>query len=123
MKPTPNELLGLYAEWRDLTGAESVAIRSERWDVVTELQRRKADLQGRVEAVSGRHLPGSAALAELAPLIHELMTLEADNARLMDGKLEVGRQQRADLDRSGSNLRRLRGSYGQARATTWQSYS
>ncbi len=123
MKPTPNELLGLYAEWRDLTGAESVAIRSERWDVVTELQRRKADLQGRVEAVSGRHLPGSAALADLAPLIHELMTLEADNARLMDGKLEVGRQQRADLDRSGSNLRRLRGSYGQARATTWQSYS
>jgi hypothetical protein len=123
VKPTPNELLGLYAEWRDLTGAESVAIRSERWDVVTELQRRKADLQGRVEAVSGRHLPGSAALADLAPLIHELMTLEADNARLMDGKLEVGRQQRADLDRSGSNLRRLRGSYGQARATTWQSYS
>lgn len=123
MKPTPNELLGLYAEWRDLTGAESVAIRSERWDVVTELQRRKADLQGRVEAVSGRHLPGSAALADLAPLIHELMTLEADNARLMDGKLEVGRQQRADLDRSGNNLRRLRGSYGQARATTWQSYS
>lgn len=123
MKPTPNELLGLYAEWRDLTGAESVAIRSERWDVVTDLQRRKADLQGRVEAVSGRHLPGSAALADLAPLIHELMTLEADNARLMDGKLEVGRQQRADLDRSGNNLRRLRGSYGQARATTWQSYS
>ncbi len=123
MKPTPNELLGLYAEWRDLTGAESVAIRSERWDVVTDLQRRKADLQERVEAVSGRHLPGSAALEELAPLIHELINLEADNARLMDGKLEVGRQQRADLDRSGNNLRRLRGSYGQARATTWQSYS
>lgn len=123
MKPTPNELLGLYAEWRDLTGAESVAIRSERWDVVTDLQRRKADLQGRVEAVSGRHLPGSAALADLAPLIHELIKLEADNARLMDGKLEVGRQQRADLDRSGNNLRRLRGSYGQARATTWHSYS
>lgn len=76
-----------------------------------------------MEAVSGRHLPGSAALAELAPLIHELITLEADNARLMDGKLEVGRQQRAELDRSGNNLRRLRGSYGQARATTWQSYS
>ncbi len=123
MKAPANELQGLYLEWRELTGAEAVAIRSERWDVASELQRLKADLQGRVEAVSSRHLPGSAALAELAPLIHELMTLEADNARLMDGKLEVGRQQRADLDRSGNNLRRLRGSYGQARATTWHSYS
>lgn len=120
MKPPANELPGLYAEWRELTGAESVAIRSERWAVVTELQRRKTDLQDRL---SRRQPADPPAGPELAPLIRELMVLEAENARLMDAKLEAGRQQRDELDRSGSNLRRLRGSYGQARATTWQSYS
>lgn len=117
------ELQGLYSEWRKLTGAESVAIRSERWSAVTELQRQKADLQDQVERLSPRRPADPASGPELAPLIRELMLLEAENARLMDAKLEAGRQQRAELDRSGSNLRRLRGSYGQARATTWQSYS
>ncbi len=116
MKPPADELHRLYLEWRELTGAESAAIRSERWSVVTELQQRKTDLQDRLS----RRQPAG---PELAGLIRELLVAEAENARLMEVKLETGRQQRDELDRSGSNLRRLRGSYGQARATTWQSYS
>lgn len=120
MTPPAEELHRLYLEWRELTAAESAAIRAERWSVVTEFQRRKTDLQDRLARRQPADLPAG---PELAALIRELLVAEADNARLMDAKLETGRQQRAELDRSGSNLRRLRGSYGQARSTTWQSYS
>lgn len=123
MKQPAKELQGLYDRWHELTREETVAIRAERWSGVAELQHQKAELQAQVERLSSLPAVDPWPVAGLAPLIRELLALETENARLMEGKLAVRRQQQAELDRSGNNLRRLRGSYGQGRATTWQSYS
>jgi len=117
------ELVELYRHWRELTADEAAAIASERWSRVSELQDRKIGLQGAAERFSTL-LPADARLpAELAAILRELVVMESQNSRLLDVKLESARSEQASLERSGHNLRRLRGSYGQARTSGWQSYS
>ena len=117
------ELVELYRRWRELTADEGAAIASERWSRVTELQAQKSELQLAVEQASAL-IPAEARLpAELAAILCELVAMESENSRLLDQKLETARSEQASLDRSGHNLRRLRGSYGQARTASWQSYS
>lgn len=117
------ELVELYRRWRELTADEGAAIASERWSRVTELQAQKSELQLAVEQASAR-VPAEVRLpAELAAILRELVAMESENSRLLDQKLETARSEQASLDRSGHNLRRLRGSYGQVRTAGWQSYS
>lgn len=124
MNPHPAaELVDLYRRWRELTADEGAAIASERWSRVTELQTQKSGLQTSVDRLTAQ-LPKDARLpAELATILRELVGMESENSRMLDQKLEAARSEQADLDRSGHNLRRLRGSYGQARTACWQSYS
>lgn len=117
------ELRGLYERWRTLTGSEAAAIRSGRWDAVAEIQSQKFELQAEIEAASARSPSAHAQDPSLGRMIRELMERESDNARELDLRLEAVREERADLDRSGHNLRRLRGSYGQSPAGNWHSYS
>lgn len=117
------ELVELYRRWRELTADEGAAIASERWSRVTELQAQKSELQLAVEQASAR-VPAEVRLpAEFAAILRELVAMESENSRLLDQKLETARSEQASLDRSGHNLRRLRGSYGQVRTAGWQSYS
>ncbi len=117
------ELVELYRRWRELTADEGAAIASERWSRVTELQAQKSELQLALEQASAL-IPTEVRLpAELAIILRELVGMESENSRILDQKLETARSEQASLDRSGHNLRRLRGSYGQARTASWQSYS
>lgn len=117
------ELLGLYHRWQELTAAEGAAIQAEEWAAVTARQREKAALQRMVGLASTR-LPGNHARSpELAAAIQALIRQEEENARQLAEKLAASQGQRQDLDRSGQNLRRLRGAYAGAHQSTWQSYS
>lgn len=117
------EIVELYRRWRELTADEGVAIASERWSRVNELQAQKSELQSAVDRLSVL-VPADLRLpSELATILRELVAMESENSRVLDLKLESARSEQASLDRSGHNLRRLRGSYGQSRTAGWQSYS
>ncbi len=117
------ELVELYRRWRELTTDEGAAIASERWSRVSELQAQKAKLQVAVEHATSVFPSDLRLPSELATILRDLVDMESENSRLLDQKLEAARSEQASLDRSGHNLRRLRGSYGQARTAGWQSYS
>lgn len=117
------EIVELYRRWRELTADEGAAIASERWSRVNELQAQKSELQSAVDRLSVL-VPADLRLpSELATILRELVAMESENSRVLDLKLESARSEQASLDRSGHNLRRLRGSYGQSRTAGWQSYS
>ncbi len=121
------ELLDLYGRWLELTESEARAIRAASWSAVTELQAQKAGLQKLVEACSRRVSPladsGRACAAELQRVIRDLVRREEENSAFLAQQLEAHRSERAVLEQSGLNLRRLRCSYGQGQNSTWQSYS
>jgi hypothetical protein len=107
-------------KWRDLTTTEGRAIEASDWVVVAECQREKKHLQSVLTGLSGPPKPGWATgaprFAEMLDAVRvlaaELIAMETRNANLLARKREAALTARGELERSGMNLRRIRGSYG-----------
>ncbi|MSU21794.1 MAG: hypothetical protein EXS30_10420 [Pedosphaera sp.] len=125
--PAEPEIQQLYAQWRALTDAERRAIEQGAWENLKGIQAAKRDLQGLIigaERVSERagELAG-ARDSTLKGTFEQLMRMEMDNLELLEHQMAAVRAERANLDRSSSNLRRLHRSYVSPAASAWQSYS
>lgn len=111
----------LLAAWRQLSLEESKAIDTDSWDRVLELQAQKAGLQKAFEG-----MPGSVSGSdpEVDPLlVASLMAQETMNLQRVQRRRDAAEPQRAELERSRRDLRRIRNSFGSNQAVSWQHYS
>lgn len=118
------ELFACCRRWQELTDAEGQAIEAEDWPAVTAHQHEKTRLQEQVEESTTR-IPETERRRNsmLTTIFGNLVQQEERNAERLRRKLACCRSQREETERSGHNLRRLRGAYGSVRNTTWHSYS
>ena len=125
------ELFAAYAEWRRWTDLEGEAIQAANWSQVRECQDAKQRLQPRIirHTEHARQECARLGLAcadlerEVRGVVGELILLETRNGEAVAGKREAAEMERAELDRSSRNLRRLHHSYGGLRAAGWHSFS
>jgi len=127
-------LLGLYREWRALTGAEREAIEANDWRRVKICQTAKSDLQPKIlretqEAQKewARNRQDRAALEkELRSLINELIYLETRNGEFIAQQRASAEEEFLTLERSGRNLHNIQRRYVPETGRTaiaWESYS
>ena len=125
------ELENLFGEWRQLTEAEGRAIAGGDWTEVQQQQQRKENLQVRLDCATEawRKLwPGTGETQadferQFRPIIAELISLEAANARRVATRRENAQREFAECDRATGNLRGLNRAYGASAAGHWTSYS
>ena len=61
--------------------------------------------------------------SEVRDVVGELIKMETRNGEVLAGKRKAAEVERAQLDRSRSNLKRVHQSYGSPRAAAWSSFS
>ncbi len=121
-------LTDAYREWRQWTETEGEAIRAGDWARVAACQDAKRRLQPRILALRaaaqrGWADAGAAQARALQSVVGELIALEEQNRDWLAARHRAFLDRRAELDRSRSNLRRLRHSYAPARGAAWSSLS
>ena len=134
--PRTDELLGLLAQWQDLSVAEGMAIQREDWNGLEAAQQAKRRLQDQIDSCqpdSPRWNPGTSTRGGLAPspklpeLVFEwatkLQAQERSNAQLLADKLSAYRERMATLNASVRHLRQVQRAYGNAGSAAWQWYS
>ena len=115
-----HELLRAYREWRRLAEAETKAIQTRNWHLLTDCHLAIRDYQ--------THIAGLTELARtewqragfnwekksqaLRALIADLMNLTRRNHDLLQQMLAIASDQLGQLGEAGKNLKRLRQSYG-----------
>ena len=121
----------LYEDWRILSETEGSAITAADWDRVNECQDEKQRLQNRIiqatealqkEAVA-QGLNPKRTERGLRPIVERLIALELRNQELLASKRQAAEMEKAELERSGRNLRQVHQAYGGARDAAWESYS
>lgn len=107
----------LLDDWRTLTEAESGAIASGDWSGLLAVQSGKAALRGAwLEAEArGVRFPRAA--------IEGLIALEHRNAEALAVRRRLAEEDRAALERSRRDLRRLQSHFHVPAASGWHSYS
>jgi hypothetical protein len=127
-----SKLRSLYRQWRNWTEAETQAIQTRDWLKAGECQEAKSALQSPIqrwtEAAQNQVQRGSAEWAafekQMREWIAELITLESQNSERLAGQRIAADSERAELEQSARNLRRVRQSYSSPPASSaWQSYS
>jgi hypothetical protein len=109
---SPTELLALYQEWLQLTGAETRAIAASAWEQVGEVQSAKALLQPAIRRLSVALKGGAVAVPEdISQLLAELISCERANQDMVGSQLAAARAERAALGESASRLRDIRRAY------------
>lgn len=127
-----NDLLNLYQEWRKLTDAEGLAIRSANWPELQYLQDAKFNLQAQI--VSATELvhaelarnPGMAQEVnrEFRTLLAELIQMEQRNSQWLSEKRQNAEAEMALANQSSRNLRQVHKAYNTTQGpTAWNSYS
>jgi hypothetical protein len=125
------ELFATYAEWRRWTDLEGQAIQAANWGRVQECQCAKQRLQPRIIRGTERArqecarlgLPCADLEREVRGVVGELIQLETHNGQVVALQRQTAEAERAELDRSSHNLRRVHQSYGGPRAPGWTSFS
>ncbi len=110
-----NRLASLYEEWRLISEAEGVAIRTLEWQQVRHCQNTKAVLQSKIVSTT-EELNAAAFSAEeirqqFRPVLEHLINLEIRNNQLLDDGRTQLENERDQLDKSQRNLRQVRGAY------------
>ena len=115
----------LFAEWRQLTEAETLAITAHDWSGLAEVQHRKSDLQEALDIAE--HAPTATRSRPqhdaIRAAIDQLIRLEASNHKLLTERIAAMRTEKESLHRSAGNLRRLHRYSPSPDASAWQSYS
>lgn len=120
----PAPLANLISEWRRLTDAESEAIGTQAWLQLLEVQAAKAGLQTAILLWERENAPSSLAdFPSLRPLLGELIGLESRNRERLARVHAEARAERASLERSRRDLRRLQGSFTSRTSPGWETYS
>ena len=125
------ELTEAYKEWRRLAEAETEAIQTCNWSLLSACQKALQNLQQSITKLSeaakkewGKMGSGrSAKSRQLDATIHELIQLERRNHTLLNSIRENAQQQLEQLDRAGRNLKRLHRSYSGELPNAWNSFS
>jgi hypothetical protein len=125
------ELFATYAEWRRWTEIEGAAIEAANWPRVQECQDAKHQLRPRIITGNDDARQECTRLGlnladmdqDVRKVIAELITLETRNGEVLALKRQETENQRAELECTHRNLRRIRRSYGAARDTVWSSLS
>ncbi len=124
-------LVVAYADWERWTQREGLAIQEENWHQVTQCQKAKLELQGRIisltDAANAERAEAGLNRNDFEPnirrIVNGLIALETRNAELLSGRRQEAAARMAELDQAAGNLRRVQESYGRASQTAWHSYS
>lgn len=125
------DLLNAYAHWRQLSEVEGSAIEDQCWNVVADCQKSKAVLQSRIVQATERAqqectrsgIDWKEMLPGLRTIMNDLIQLETRNSRLLDQVRKAAAAEKAELDLTSQNLRRVQKSYGIHDRAAWHSYS
>jgi hypothetical protein len=121
----------LYEDWRILSEKEGAAISAGDWERVSVCQDQKQDLQNCIikatealqkEAATQGVNPKRTERG-LRPIVERLIALELRNQELLAARRNAAEIEKAELERSGRNLRQVHQTYGGAREAAWKSYS
>lgn len=124
-------LLNAYGSWEQFTQSEGDAIVRADWPGVSEYQKNKQELQrqiiqltdaARAESVEAG-LDTKRFETDLRQIVNRLIALENRNSELISERRQSAELQRAELDQTSRNLRRMQKSYVQPSTAVWQSYS
>lgn len=121
--PGSDPLAHLYAEWRSLTEAEGRAIEIAAWDHLLSLQQAKAQLQTAIVEVESASVSRGKTARGTARLIEELIHMESRNAERLAVRRDEAQNDRAAMDKSRFDLRRLQQRLVVTPMTGWQCYS
>ena len=124
-------LVAAYSSWEQMTLREGQAIQESDWLRVSQCQRTKHELQKRIvrltEAANAECLQAGLKLEDFErsqrQIINGLIMLETHNAELLAGRRQEAESQKAEMDHSWRNLRRVKKSYVQPSVAAWNSYS
>ena len=119
-----SELLRAYREWHRLAQAETKAIQTRNWTLLSDCHQAIRDYQFLVggltqEAQAEWRRAGSNVAAkerDLQVLISDLIEMTRQNQGLLQSTLTATRKQLDQLGEAGKNLKRLQRSYGFAPA-------
>jgi len=118
-----SELLNAYREWHRLAAAETKAIQTRNWDLLSDCHLVIKDLQAHVAAVAQEARADWKRAGTLAEKEHNVQVLVAglieltrQNQSLLESARTAAGKQVDELGEAGKNLRRLRRSYGVASA-------
>jgi hypothetical protein len=125
------ELDEAYSEWRRLAEVECAAIQTCNWSLLSACQKALKNLQQHITELSEASKKewqkmGSGRIArenQLDATVRELIELERRNNTLLTAIRENARQQLAQLDRAGRNLKRIHHSYSGELPNAWNSFS
>lgn len=115
-----SELLRAYREWRRLAQAETKAIQTRNWNLLTDCHLAIKDFQthvgGLTQEARAEWRNAGCNLAEkernLQVLVSDLIDLTRQNQTLLQSTVAAARKQLDELGEAGKNLKRLRRSYG-----------
>ena len=119
----------LYEDWRLLSETEGSAISTADWARVAQCQDAKQQLQSRIivatealqkEAVANGLNPKRTERG-LRPIVERLIQLELRNQELLASRRQSDEFEKAELEKSGRNLRQVQHAYGSPRDAVWQS--
>ena len=124
-------LLNAYESWDQLTQREGAAITRSDWMGVSECQKNKQELQRQIinltDAARAESLEAGVETkrfdTDLRQIVNRLIALENSNSELISERRQTAELQRAELDQTSRNLRRMQKSYVQPATAVWQSYS
>jgi septal ring factor EnvC (AmiA/AmiB activator) len=115
-----NELLHAYHEWLRLARAETKAIQTRNWDLLSDCQLAIKDFQAHIASLTqearaewqraGCSLPEKE--KNLRVFTNELIDLTQQNKSLLQSTLTAARKQLDHLGNAGKNLKLLQRSYG-----------
>jgi hypothetical protein len=114
------ELLHAYREWHRLAQAETKAIQTHNWNLLSDCHTAIKDYQiivGRLTLQTRAEWKRSGCnLAEkeknLHVLVSDLVDLTRQNQEQLQAAISVARKQLDELGEAGKNLKRLQRSYG-----------
>lgn len=122
--PLPAPFGQLFAEWRRLTECEGASIQAAAWDEVLQVQETKKRLQTEILDAEHASAPWSAADREARRvLVSELILLELRNQDWLGSRRAAAEAERASVEKSRLDLRRLQRSFAPQPSGVWQSYS
>lgn len=125
------DLAVLFDDWRDTTRAEREAITNGRWTEVAEHQEHKRALQRAIVRTTDEWQQRWPRTGETSadyerrfrPVLSELISLETQNASLIDELRAVAQGELNRTEQSASTLRSVRRAYGSEARAHWASYS
>lgn len=123
-----HELLG---QWKTLTLAEFEKIQGSDWQSLEEIQKKKAELQPRIENLENAFsestaLPEDAKAAErktLKQIASDLLTLEKRNEAILSDRIAEADRQIKSSSKTIQSLRHVQKAYGGGKSNFWQAYS